>query len=109
MVLKYKLKMKIFCEYKLKCSLVVSVFLLPITLCAQSVITGKILNVLDKPIADVVISSKTNHAVISDREGYFRMECPPDSASILLKFSCVGYKSRSMKLYAGEENVKVVL
>lgn len=101
--------MKAFSEYKLRGILIISTFLLPNTLCAQSVITGKILNALDKPIADVVISSKDNHPVISAKDGRFRVGCPVDSVSILLEFSCVGYKSRSMKLYAGEENVKVVL
>jgi hypothetical protein len=76
---------------------------------AQVTVTGIVVNDKGETVPDVYVISDTSHPVVTRKDGVFELNCPADSGSIVVNFSCTGYKSKKIKLYKGEKDIQVLL
>lgn len=76
---------------------------------AQVTITGIVVNDKGETVPNVYVISDASHPIVTQKDGMFEINCPIDSSSIIVNFSCLGYKSKKIKLYKGEKDIQVLL
>jgi hypothetical protein len=79
------------------------------TISSKVSITGTVIDNEGLPIPNVTIYVSEQMPTISDTGGNFEIVCPTDSSSVLVSFTCVGYKAKKVRLYKGEQNIEIVL
>jgi hypothetical protein len=94
----------------MKNTLIFLLLILPtINLCAQVLITGKVIDSKGSIIPNVNIVPRGSSPSLSGAGGEFEILCPKDSNSILTHFSSIGYKTKTTKLYRGEKDIQILL
>jgi hypothetical protein len=83
--------------------------LITVNMEAQVAITGKIVDSKGVLIPNVSVFAHGIAPTISASDGLFTILCPDDSTSIVTHFSCLGYKTKSIKLYQGETDIQILL
>jgi hypothetical protein len=76
---------------------------------AQVIIDGTVINNEGNTLPNVSIFTSVHNSTTTNNDGRFEITCPKDSNSVMVSFSCIGYKLKSIKLYKGEKNVQILL
>ena len=93
---------------KIKPLLCLPIFLFPLVVFAQVTISGSVNDARKNPVGGVSVKqNNSNSGTTTDANGHFSFSAPDKTGS--LEFSYVGYKTQTVSLKDGIDNITVTL